>query len=125
MDEAYLTDREMDAMKILWERGSGTVAEILDRFPDPVAYTTILWLLQTLEEKGHVTHKKEGRAFRYYPRIAEESAKRGAIGRLMDRAFDGSAEMLLAHLVARRLPPEELERMRKLLDEKLSEMGER
>ena len=125
MDEANLTDRELDAMKILWKHGSGTVGEILDRFPDPVAYTTVLWLLQTLEEKGHVSHTKEGRAFRYYPRVPEAAARGGAVERLIDRVFDGSAEMLINHLVFDRLSAEELEVMRQLLDRRLGDLEDK
>ena len=50
------TDRELDVMAVLWERGSATVAEVRERLPDDLAYTTVLTVLRTLEEKGHVEH---------------------------------------------------------------------
>ena len=120
-DEPRLTDRELDVMSILWRTGSGTVSEVRAELADALAYTTVLWVLQTLEEKGHVRHEKEGRAYRYFPVMEKEEAGGGALGRLMDKVFHGSAAMLLAQLVSeRQLPPEELRRMRDLLDRRLA-----
>ena len=124
-DENRLTDRELDAMSILWREGSGTVAEVRERFPATVAYTTVLWVLQTLEEKGFVRHDREGRMYRYFPTIEQEAAGGSALARIVDKVFHGSASMLLAQLVSeRKLPQEELERMRELLDRRLSEEAE-
>jgi predicted transcriptional regulator len=109
-------------MSILWRHGSGTVAEVRERLSDELAYTTVLWVLQTLEEKGFVRHEKEGRAYRYYPTIEQEEAGGSALDRIVDKVFHGSATMLLAQLVSeRRVPPAELERMRDLLDRRLAE----
>ena len=122
MDEIYFTPRELDVMSILWRAGSGTVTEVRERFPDGLAYTTVLWLLQTLEEKGFVRHEKEGRAYRYFPTIEQEGAGGSALTRIVDKVFHGSASMLLAQLVSeRKLPAEELERMRDLLDARIAE----
>lgn len=122
MDERKLTERETDVMSILWQEGSGTVKEVRERLSDPLAYTSVLWVLQTLEEKGYVRHEKEDRAYRYYPLVAREEMGRSAVDRIVDKVFHGSAELLLAQLVAKRnLSPEELERMRDLLDRRLAE----
>ena len=122
-DEAKLTDREMDVMSILWRVGSGTVAEVRKELEDRLAYTTVLWALQTLEEKGHVRHEKEGRAYRYYPVVQQEAAGGSVLNRLVEKVFHGSASMLLAQLVAERdLPPGELQEMRELLDRRLSRL---
>ena len=53
------TPREMDIMSILWDVGSGTVAEVRERLADPLAYTSVLSALRTLEEKGLVDHVEE------------------------------------------------------------------
>jgi predicted transcriptional regulator len=121
-DRSLLTDRELDVMSILWRAGSGTVTEVRAQLPVPLAYTTVLWVLQTLEEKGRVRHEKEGRAYRYHPVMEQEHAGGSALGRLMDKVFHGSASMLLARLVGEHdLPPDELRRMRDLLDRRLAE----
>lgn len=120
MSEIQLTPRELDVMSILWAHGSGTVGEVQERLGDDLAYTSVLSALQTLEEKGHARHKQEGRAYRYFPAVTQAQAGRSAIARIRDAVYHGSAEMLFAQLVAdRKLKPAELERMRRLLDERL------
>lgn len=119
--EISFTERELDVMAILWERGSGTVAEVRERLPDDLAYTTVLTILRTLEEKGYVDHEQEGKAYRYHPLVARELAGRSALRRLVRKMFAGSPEALLTRLVAdRELDEEELRRMRALLEERLS-----
>ena len=68
------TDRELDVMAVLWSRGSATVAEVRERLPDDLAYTTVLSVLRTLEEKGHVGHRGEGKAHRYFPLVERRVA---------------------------------------------------
>lgn len=122
---AQFTDRELDVMAVLWESGSATVAEVRDALRDDLAYTTVLTVLRTLEEKGYVDHIGEGKAHRYRPLVARERAGRSAVRRLVDKVFGGSPELLLTHLVSDKdLSAAELKRMRKLLDDRLRE-GER
>jgi len=119
-NENQLTNRELDVMSILWRAESGTVTEVRDALTDDLAYTSVLWVLQTLEDKGYVRHEKEGRAYRYYPIMESADAGGSALSRIVDKVFQGSAELLLAQLVTERdVPSAELERMRKLLDERL------
>ncbi len=116
------TARELDVLSILWRAGSGTVTEVRDQLADSLSYTTVLWVLQTLEQKGYVTHTKEGRSYRYHPVLEPEETGRGALGRILDKIFHGSAEFLLAQLVQdRKLSPAELKRMRALLDEQIED----
>jgi len=122
MDEVRFTPRELDVMSVLWREGSGTVGEVRAALDEPLAYTSVLSALQTLEEKGYVRHEAEGRAYRYIPRVAQEAAGRSALARIRDAVFHGSSEMLFAQLVADRgLERDELERMRRLLAERLEE----
>jgi BlaI family transcriptional regulator, penicillinase repressor len=114
------TDRELDVMAVLWDRGSATVAEVRERLPDDLAYTTVLTVLRTLEEKGHVAHRGEGKAHRYYPLVERRVAGRSALARLIDTVFNGSPELLLTQLVSDRdLSDDELKRLRKLMDARL------
>jgi len=114
------TDRELDVMKVLWDRGSATVAEVRERLPDDLAYTTVLTVLRTLEEKGHVGHRGEGKAHRYFPLVERRVAGRSALARLIDTVFNGSPEMLLSQLVTDRdLSEDELKRLRRLMDARL------
>src|SRR5437773_4340308 len=116
------TDRELDVMSVLWNLGSATVAEVRERLPDDLAYTTVLTVLRTLEQKGHVAHTGEGRAHRYRPLVKRAAAGRSALRRLLDKVFDGSPELLLTQLVSdKHLSDEELRRLRKLLADRLRE----
>jgi BlaI family penicillinase repressor len=122
MSHSPFTQRELDVMSILWREGSGSVAEVKDALDDDLAYTSVLWVLQTLEEKGHVRHEKEGRAYRYFATVEPEEAGGTALSRIRDAIYHGSASLLFAQLVAdEKLDRDELERMRRLLDERLEE----
>jgi BlaI family transcriptional regulator, penicillinase repressor len=112
------TTRELDVMSILWKMGSGTVHEVREELGEDLGYTSVLKFLQILENKGHVKHKREGRAYRYFPLVDVEDAGRTALGRVVNKIFHGSAELTLARLVEDRpIPADELKRMRKLLDD--------
>src|SRR6266480_4730753 len=116
------TDRELDVMNVLWDAGSATVAEVRERLSDDLAYTTVLTVLRTLEQKGYVGHTGEGRAHRYRPLVKRAAAGRSALRRLVEKVFDGSPELLLTQLVSdQNLSDEELRRLRKLLAERLRE----
>lgn len=124
MKPIELAEREIEVMHVLWDRGSATVAEARQRLADPLAYTTVLTVLRTLEEKGFVRHEEEGRAYRYFPLVERQQVRRGAVVRLLERAFDGSAELLMVHLVAERdLSPAQIRRIRRLLDDRLRDGG--
>jgi len=107
-------------MSILWRYGGATVSEVREQLDEDLAYTSVLSALQTLEEKGYVAHESEGRAYRYLPLIEPEEAGRTALSRIIDKVFHGSAESLLAQLVAERdVSRAELERMRGVLERRL------
>lgn len=115
---ASFTDRELDIMSVLWGRGSGTVAEVREALAAEVGYTGVLKMLQILEEKGMVRHEAEGRAYRYFPIVEPGDAGGHALRRIVDKIFQGSAETAVARLVEEhRLSPEQIERMKALLDE--------
>lgn len=115
------TDRELDIMAVLWRNGSGTVAEVRDALSDDLAYNTVLTVLRTLQEKGYVAPVSEGRAHRYFPAVTQEQAGKSVLARVLDKVFDGSTESLLTQLVAdRSVDQDELRRLRKLLDDRLT-----
>lgn len=114
------TDRELDVMSVLWDLGDATVTEVRERLADDLAYTTVLTVLRTLEQKGYVEHTGEGRAHRYHPLVKREAAGRNALRWLLDKVFQGSPELLMTHLVSdQNLSDEELRRLRKLVEARL------
>jgi predicted transcriptional regulator len=115
-----LTDRELDIMSVLWDRGPSTVAEVRETLSDRLAHNTVATMLTILETKGHASHTEEGRAFRYHAVLERNDAGRSAFARLIDTVFAGSAEMLITRFVAdSRLSKQELERIRAILDERI------
>jgi len=115
-------DRELDVMGVLWETGSATVAEVRDRLPADLAYTTVLTILRNLEAKGFVRHEGEGKAHRYFPRVARKTAGKSAVARLIDKMFGGDASMLVSHLVSDHpLSADELRKLHTTLGERLEQ----
>jgi predicted transcriptional regulator len=111
-----LGERELDVMAVLWAIGSGTVTEVRERLDVPLAYTTVLTILRNLEAKQYVSRAEEGRAHRYFPRVAQQTAQRGALSRLVTSFFGGSPEALVARLVEEeQLSAEELARIARTL----------
>ena len=116
--ETSFTERELDIMSVLWRLESGTVAEVREALSADLGYTGVLKMLQILEDKGMVRHEAEGRAYRYHPVVGPEEAGGHALGRIVDKIFQGSAEMALARLVSDcPLDAGEVDRLKALLDE--------
>ncbi|WP_114239048.1 BlaI/MecI/CopY family transcriptional regulator [Dyella sp. C9] len=115
-----LTDREADVIQVLWDHGPSLVSEVRGRLADELAYTTVLTVLRTLEAKDYVNHDEEGRGHRYFATIKQQTARKSALQHLTNKFFNGSAELLLTHLVSeQKLSPEQMARMRTLLAERL------
>ena len=112
-------------MSVLWDLGSSTVAGVTERMVDPVAYTTVLTLLRSLEEKGYARHEKEGRAYRYYPLVDWRTAGGHELDRLLKKVFKGSPELLFVQLVSDfPMDPEQLRRTRELIAEPVGDPSE-
>ena len=118
------TKRELDIMGVLWARGPSTVAEVREHLEDDLAHNTVLTMFKVMESKGYVSRKLAGRAHRYAPEVEQDAAGLSALDHLRDRLFAGSPEQLLLHLVDSGVKPDELRRMRDLLNRRLGEMEE-
>ena len=123
--EVIFTDRELDLMDVLWDRGATTVSEMQAILSGEPAYTTISTLLRILVEKGHVGIQEDGRSHRYYPLVDRDTAGDSALKRLTRKIFKGSPEIALTHMVSHTdLTPDQAERIRNLLDQRLIEGDE-
>jgi predicted transcriptional regulator len=112
-----LTDREADVMRVLWDDGPSSVAEVRDALSDRLAYTTVLTILRVLEGKGYVGHQEAGRGYRYFAAVPEQAAQKSAVRHLTSKLFKGSSELLFAHLVSeQKLTAEQIRRIKKLLN---------
>lgn len=122
--DVRFTKRELDIMNVLWARGPSTVAEVREQLEDDLAHNTVLTMFKVMEGKGYVSRSPEGRAHRYSPEVEQDDAGESALDHLRDRLFGGSPERLLLRLVDSGIKPDELRRMRDLLNRRLGEMEE-
>ncbi len=113
-----LTEVELELMDVLWEKGSATVSEMVEALPDArLAYSSVLTMMRILEQKGYVTHEKEGRAFVYRPLVDRRQAQRSVLGYLLKRFFNNSPEMLVVNLMEHEdIDPAEVRRLRRMIE---------
>lgn len=116
-----LTEAELRIMQVLWQKGPGTVQQVLDALPveqSPLAYNSVLTTIRILERKGYVEHSKDGRAHVYSPLVAQNEASRSEIRHLVSRFFRNSHEDLVLNILEDRgIAPKELDRLRRMLEE--------
>lgn len=109
-----LAPLELECLSALWPMGEGTVRDIHRALAAsrPRAYTTVMTIMDRLEDKGVVTRRKVGKAFHYQPRLSAEEARLKAVEKIVEGFFDGSPEALAAVLsaVAPPTPPRGEER---------------
>ena len=116
----HLTEGELRLMEVLWRKGPSTVAAVVESLEEePVpAYSTVITMLRILESKGYARHRKEGRSFLYEAVVSRAEARRSAVSTLVRRFFEGSPELLMAHLFEDgKVTAKELARLRKLTGE--------
>ncbi|HTZ83020.1 MAG TPA: BlaI/MecI/CopY family transcriptional regulator [Candidatus Acidoferrales bacterium] len=116
---ATLTEAELRIMNVLWEKESATVHEVLEALPaqPALAYNSVLTIIRILEKKGYVKHVKDRRAHVYTPSIDRKDASRFEVRHLVSRFFGNSDELLVLNILEEKsLDPEELARLRQLLE---------
>jgi predicted transcriptional regulator len=114
-----LTEAELRIMNVLWAKGSGTVQQVLDSIEQkPVlAYNSVLTTIRVLERKGYLKHLKDGRAHVYMPVVGQKEATRSEIRNLVGRFFQNSHEQLVLNVLEDRgIGPDEIARLRRMLD---------
>lgn len=121
-DPAQLSKRERQIMDVVYAHGEATVTQILAEMPDPPMRGALRTLIRIMEQKGHLTHRQQGREFVFRPTQPRGQAGRSALGRVLDVFFGGSLEnAVAAHLSDprrnKKLNPEELQRLSKLIEE--------
>jgi BlaI family transcriptional regulator, penicillinase repressor len=114
-----LTPLELEIMQVLWATGPGNVQTVQAALRGgALAYTTVQTMLNVLHRKGRVKRKLKDRAYFYEPALSRQKAVTQALGDMLDKFFGGSAESLVLSLVeARRLTPERLAELEKLVRE--------
>lgn len=113
-------DLQLHILRILWERGDGTVADVLENLSGTeLAYTTVATMLRKMEARGLVTHRADGRSFIYRPKVKAEDISHRMANQLVDRLFEGSLLDAVNHLLTtREVSREELAKIEQLIAEK-------
>ncbi|MBK8099377.1 MAG: BlaI/MecI/CopY family transcriptional regulator [Planctomycetes bacterium] len=114
------TERELQILEVLWQRGEATVREVYETLRDelPIVQNTVQAFLRLMEQKGLVTHRLVGRSFVYRALQAREPTRKNLLSGLLETVFDGSLDQLVASALAVRKPSaQELDKLRTLLAE--------
>jgi predicted transcriptional regulator len=114
------TDAELEILRVLWARGPSTVRDVHLQLNQnkPTGYTTVLKLMQIMGEKALVRRNEEQRAHVYEAALPRDTTQQQLVGDLLDRAFGGSARQMVMHALASRpASAEDLDEIRRLLDE--------
>ena len=122
-----LTPLEALIMNALWDKAPATVRQVQEclRHIKPMAYNTVLTMMRILREKGFLVSERVGRTDSYRPVVTREQMGRRSLGELLESFFAGSPRALVSQLLdAETLDAEELEAIRRQVDEKMRHQTE-
>jgi predicted transcriptional regulator len=114
-----LTAAELRLMNVLWQKGPGTVHQLLEALSNKpaLAYNSVLTTIRVLEKKGYVKHVKDGRAHIYMPLVGQKEATRFEVRNLLNRFFNNSHEMLVLNILEdQSIDAQGLQRLNQLLE---------
>src|SRR5262245_44381472 len=121
MSETHqLTDLQIAIMRVLWEKGQATVAEICEalRPGRNLALTTVATLMSRLEKRGVVAHETRARQFVYRSLVSESDVRRSMLREITEQLFDGDVAEMMSHLLTgREISPGDLDRIKAMLEE--------
>lgn len=120
-----LSELQHAVIRVLWDRREATVSEVHTelRAARNLAPTTVATLLTRMEKKGWVAHRSEGRQFVYSAVISEQEVRRSVVSDLAERVFEGDVAAVVNQLLdARDVSPDELARVRRLIEAKEREL---
>lgn len=98
---------ELECLRALWALGDSNVQSVKEYLAPhrPLAYTTVMTMLERLTRKQILSRRKVGRAFVYSPLLNRDQVRQRALTELVDSLFNGSRGELLAYLQGRPEPP--------------------
>jgi BlaI family penicillinase repressor len=110
-----LTGQELEIMKEVWKLKTATVRQVYEALLErrKIAYTTVMTMMNILEQKGFLRKRAGERAFVYAPSRPQRQVIRAMVREFLDRVFNGAAEPLLVHLMEdEQLSAQDLEEIR-------------
>jgi BlaI family transcriptional regulator, penicillinase repressor len=121
-----LGDLQKAVMEIVWELGEATVNQVRDKLTrrKPLAYTTVLSVMQKLDKAGWLAHREEGRAYVYRPTRSRQEAGRRSLRQFINRVWAGDPIAAFQHLLDDHdLSAEDLAALRKMIDKRRKELS--
>jgi BlaI family transcriptional regulator, penicillinase repressor len=113
------TGVELEILRVIWRLGSGTVRQVHQALATgrrTTGYSTTLKMMQVMRDKGLLLRDDSVRPQVYRPRATQERTQLQLLDDLIHKAFGGSAGRLLVRaLSTRRVSPEELAEIKKLI----------
>lgn len=119
-DRQQLTDLQTDVVRLLWEQGELTVAQIWEQLSAErkLAQTTVATIIARLQRRGILTRRSLDRQFVYRPLISEADVQHAMVSALTERLFGGDVTALVGHLLfASDMTPGDFARVRKMMDD--------
>jgi predicted transcriptional regulator len=119
MPEIAPTERELQALKVLWRLGEATVRDVCEALNEQgaaLAYTTVLSLLQVMEQKRLVGHKADGKVYTYFAKVEREPTLAHLTRGFLNRVFDGAMDEFVLHAIdPNKLSATELARLESII----------
>lgn len=119
------TELELRILKILWQESPLQVRDVRQQLADSgrdIAHTSVITTLNTMVRKGYLKRIKDGKAFRFAPKVVPEAIKRNMLGDMINRVFDGSATAAMLSLFdSANVAPGELKELRRLINQKIKD----
>jgi BlaI family transcriptional regulator, penicillinase repressor len=110
--------RELEILNIVWDLGEATVQDVCHRLERRAAYSTVLTMMRTLENKGVLDHRTTGRTFVYRAQISREHVQSSMLRSVRDVLFNGSSASLMNTMLNQTpMSAQELDELRRLLDQ--------
>jgi BlaI family penicillinase repressor len=116
-----LTKAEEQVMQVLWKIERGFVKDVIEQLDNPKpAYNTISTIIRILEKKGFVDHKAYGKTYEYFPIVSKKDYTKSFFGSFLNKYFSNSFQQLVSFFSNEDdLSLEEMEKIRRLLDEEI------
>ena len=114
-----LTKAEEPIMRIIWDRESVFVKEIIDELEEKTPYNTVSSIVRILETKGMVGHRAYGRTHQYYPAVKRSEYRKEMLKKMIVDYFDGSYKGLLSQILSdEEISQEEVKQLKEIINNK-------
>ena len=113
-----LSDSELEVMKILWDKGEGTVRDVLEglRPKKDLAFNTVMTFLVRMHKKGYLSRKKQGGIYIYSPKVTKSRTLTEIVDKIINKVLDGSLDPLVTYIAeSRNLSPEQIQKLKKIV----------